>query len=491
MNGLKKIFLLPAVMLFTTVMAQNYQAIHGSSYAGSMGVGYNPASIVHVPYAWDITPFSLQLKQSTNAFKIKDLSLLSFLSIPDSIAIAAKNGIKKRFIAGNQDVRIFNTRISLSTKTAIAFGINIRNYFSAVSSKTNAPDTLLTVRDFMKINAGLTPLNGEAAASAWTEGYVSFAHSIITGDRLLNAGITLKITRAIAGGYAAAEDINYSQSNSNTNPGFDLTSASLRYGYSTNFDKIDSNKTAAANRKLFLAENSFSWSIDAGLEYIFLTDEDKTYGGEYAYDTKIGIALMDIGRNKFTHSERSRMAVAGLQSISDTVIENKFSAIASIDDFNDSLATITSSYSAILGEFFIYQPARILINIDKHIAKNYFINAELTIPLRGVLPSKYRSVKDLNLIAVTPRWELKLLGVYLPVLLNQRNQLWVGGAVKAGPLLLGTHNLANIFAKNKLQTGGLYLAFTYRPSKLSDRQAHYAKEKLSKKERKRLSCPAF
>ena len=343
----------------------------------------------------------------------------------------------------------------------------------------------------MKINRGLTPLSGQAAGNAWAEGYASFAHSIISEERLLNAGVTLKITRGIAGGYAAADGLNYTTSTNNNNPGYDLIAGNLRYGYSANFDKIDSTKTAAANRKLFLAENNYSWSIDAGLEYILLTDEDKTYGGDFAYDTKIGIVVMDIGRNKYRHSERSRLAIAGLPGITDTVIENKFSGITTIDDFNDSLASIASSFSPVSGDFFIYQPTRLLINIDQHITKNYFINAELTLPLLPILATSSRYIKDLNLIAITPRWELRSLGVYLPVLYNQRKQIWVGGAFKAGPLLLGTHNLANLFAKDKLQTGGLYLAFTYRPGKLYDRAAHYPKEKLSKKVRRQLSCPVF
>ncbi|MBC7423753.1 MAG: hypothetical protein H7334_09900, partial [Ferruginibacter sp.] len=46
-----------ALLLFNCLAAQNYHAINGSSYAGSLGVGNNPASIVHVPYAWDVTPF--------------------------------------------------------------------------------------------------------------------------------------------------------------------------------------------------------------------------------------------------------------------------------------------------------------------------------------------------------------------------------------------------------------------------------------------------
>ena len=83
------------------------------------------------------------------------------------------------------------------------------------------------------------------------------------------------------------------------------------------------------------------------------------------------------------------------------------------------------------------------------------------------------------------------MGVYLPILFNTKQQLWVGGAFKAGPVLLGTHNLANIFSKNKVQTGGLYLAFTVRPGKKYDRQAHYPKDKGSAREQRRLECPGF
>jgi hypothetical protein len=492
MYSTKNFLFLPVLLLFNVLMAQNYQAIHGSSYAGSMGPGYNPASIVHVPYSWDITPFSLQLKQSTNAFTIKNISLLSLVSLPDSLSIAAKNGIKKRFVTANQDIRLLNARISLNSKTALALGANIRNYFYAGSSKTNGQDTLLTLFDFMKINSELMPLSGEIAGNAWAELYASIALTIIdNGNRLLNAGISLKATRSLAGGYAQAAGIYYDPLPDINQPGYLLTNGSLKYGYSANFDKIDSTKTAAANRKLFLQNNHSGMAADVGMEYIILSDEDKEYGGEYAYETKLGISVMDIGRNKYLHGSRSRLAIAGRPGITESLLDLKFLAIKNLDDFNDSLATIAGTLSTLTGEFFIYQPTRLLINVDQHIVQNFFINAEITIPLHAVIPKKIRSIKELNLLAFTARWELKSVGVYLPILLNNRNQLWVGGAFKAGPLLLGTHNLGNLFSKNKFQSGGLYLAFTVRPKKLYDRESHYPTNKLPKKDRQRLDCPKF
>src|SRR5690349_16002317 len=138
MRLLKSCFFIALLLLFNFLHAQNYHAINGSVYAGSMSTALNPASIVHVPYPWDITPFSVQLKQSTNAFKIEDFSLLSSW---DSLLLTPLSGIKKRFFFATQDIHLFNTRINLNSKAAIAFGANIRSYAYGNSSESDYQDT--------------------------------------------------------------------------------------------------------------------------------------------------------------------------------------------------------------------------------------------------------------------------------------------------------------------------------------------------------------
>lgn len=482
-NSLLIIFL----FLFNFSLAQNYQAINGSSYAGSLAPSSNPAGIVHVPYAWDITPFSVQLKQATNAFKIENYSLLSS---PKNIEVSAINGTKQRFEFTNQDIRILNTRISLNSKAAIAFGANVRNYIYATTSNTNYQDTLYTLAEFMKININHLPLSGESKASTWAELYASYARTIIDdGDRLITGGITLKVNRALAGGYGAASGLSYIPRESGQ-PGYILTEGSLQYGYSSNFDNIDSNKSTAANRKAFLQTTRSSISADMGLEYIRLTDEDKG-AGEYAYDTKIGISIIDIGKNKYRHGNESIFASNPLPGVTDTVIEQKFQTVTSVAGFNDSLASISQNFRNISGDFYIYQPTRLVVNVDQHIRDNFFINAELTIQLLPIVPVNLGYLKDMNLLAITPRWELKSVGVYMPLVVNTRGQTWVGGAFKAGPVLMGTHNLANLFTKNNMQTGGFYLALTIRPGKGYDRQGNYPKYKQSKRQQRNLECPKF
>ena len=486
MHVVKNYLFIPFVLLFNCLMAQNYQAINGSGYAGSLSPCNNPAAIVQVPYTWDITPFAVQVKQATNAFVISNYSLVS---PPSKAKFITQSGTLKRFEFTNQNIRLLNTRINLNSKSAIAFGANIRSYVYATTSQANWEDTTRSLYDFMKINVSHLPLSGESRGSAWAEIYATYAHTIIDdGKRILTAGFTLKINRALAGGYVNARGLSYVPAAGN-NAGYQLTEGSLQYGYSSNFDEIDSSKTGAANRKSFYQHTMSGVSADAGLEYILLDDNEDE--NNFAYRTKIGISLMDVGRNKFRYSSRSNSVTAGKPNIGDSLIERRFLNISSVDDFNDSLAGIANSFTQLNGAFNVYQPARIIINVDQHLANNFFLNAELTLAVLSLVPKKITYIKDMNLLAITPRWETKLLGVYFPVQLNTQKQLWVGGAFKAGPVLFGTHNLANIFSKNKMQAGGFYLALTIRPGKNNDGQGRQSSERVSGKTKRSLQCPKF
>ena len=488
MRSFKLYFLFAGILICTILKAQNYQAINGSSYAGSLGVGNNPATIVNVPYAWDITLFSMQMKQATNAIIVKNYSLLS---TPTNVKVAVQPGEKNWFAYGTQDIHLFNTRINLSSKSAIAFGANIRNYFYVTGSKAKYLDSTKTLGEFLTLNTGNIPLSAQAINSGWGEFYASYARTVYEdGNKVVNAGITLKVNRGLAGGYGKAQNLTYVRSNTgNEKPLYSLTGGTLEYGYSSNFDSIDSNKTASANSAVFLKRTNGSFSADIGFEYTLLTDEDKELGGDYAYDTKIGVSVMDIGRSKYHYGIRSRTAVAGKAGITDTVIENKFKYTNSFDEFNDSLASIANGISQIQGNFNIYQPTRLMINVDQHITDNFFINAELTIPLAGLALKNSHYVEEMNLLAITPRWEIKSFGAYLPVLINNQKQVWVGGAFKAGPILMGTHNLANLFSNNKIQNGGFYIALTIRPGKLYDKESHRPSEKRSGRFTRSVECP--
>jgi len=99
--------------------AQDYHAIEGSPYAGAIGVANNPASIVNASYPWDITVFSLEEKNTTNAIRFTDFSYIS----KDTLHYQFANGYMKRYAAFNFNVHLLNVRLALWRQfTVLWFG---------------------------------------------------------------------------------------------------------------------------------------------------------------------------------------------------------------------------------------------------------------------------------------------------------------------------------------------------------------------------------
>jgi hypothetical protein len=152
----------------------------------------------------------------------------------------------------------------------------------------------------------------------------------------------------------------------------------------------------------------------------------------------------------------------------DTALDDKFNSVSSFDGINDSLATVAGQIAQPAGKFNIVQPARLMLNVDRYIDRDFYINGEISINFfRSLAGNRKSYTREINLLTVTPRWETKRWGVYLPIQYNANGQFWIGGAGKAGPLLIGVHNWANVFAKNKMQNGGAYLALVVRSSDLT------------------------
>ncbi len=482
-NFILAIFLIAAHSL----QAQDYRAIHGSSYAGSLSVENNPSSIVHVPFAWDFTPLAFQFKQSTNAIFIKNAS---YLSSWKNAEVMSNNGTFKRSLFANQDMRILNARIRLNSTSAIAFGASMRSYLSAQTSSLNIQDTVVRVQEFMGINTGNTPVSVYARANMWTEIFGTYARTIFMPDNgILNAGITVKVNYGLAGGYITGTGLDGMPGLVNNNPGYYLTNGNLAYGYSSNLDVLDSSTTFNSAKKEFFRNTFPSIGLSLGAEYIIPADIGGDESG-YGYSLKIGVSLLDIGYNKFQYSGYSRSAVLNRNNVSDSLIDLFFENAYDAATVADSLQNIAGSISTLSGNFKLFQPTRLVINIDKHIRGNFFINGELTLPLISVLGKKQLFARDMNLLSLTPRYETKGVGIYFPVSLNTRMKYWVGGAFKTGPLLLGFHNLANLFAKNKIIDGGAYLAFTFRfGGKEKGFNDRFGGQKKSARQLKQLRCP--
>ena len=463
--------------------AQGYHAIEGSPYAGAMGVANNPASILSTPYPWDITLFSMQVKNSTNAVAFSNYSYLSFH--PDTIGVSWRSGDIRRFATFNYNVHLLNVRLSLGRKQAISFGANLRGYGTVRTGTANYNDSLQNMNQFFNINQNTT-YKANMVSSSWLELYGTYSKTLWDDAYgRLNAGVTLKLMRGISGAYAQLSNGGVTRSVQDTLTIYHLAAGNAKYGYSSNYDQWHTDQSTGTNLKNFLNHTQTGAAIDLGVEYLVKSQAVKVYGDDddyFDYEWKIGVSLLDIGANRYAYGQQSRVVSGPKSSISDADLNAKFNNTGSFAQFNDSLATIVDNISILRGQFTIYNPARLVINVDRPLQDHFSLNADLTLNLGGSNNGTRLFTKEMTLLAMTPRWETRKLGGYLPLTVTTDGKLWVGGAVKAGPVLLGVHNWANVFSKNKVQNGGFYLAVVLRPG-----NGKGFKDKVDKQ----YSCPKY
>jgi hypothetical protein len=438
--------------------AQNYQALHGSPYSGSLSNDFNPAAILNSPYSWDLTLFGAQVKSVTNSFNVTNASLLSSA---DTLNINYRTGNYTRYFLLSADLHLFNARISLGRRQAIAFGLNIRNYARMAAGPYNYTDSTKTTDDFLDINQNNVPLQANGTQASWMELYGTYSRVFFEDDNArFQGGVTLELLRSLSGAYAYGEDGTYVPGGT----GYNLTNVAAQYGYSENYDQDYSGQTGISQFKKAVRYGNGGFSFNAGAEWVQKTGQDwgeQAKSGTDVYDWKLGVALLDIGYNHFRYGAQSA-AFSGVRQGETNTSLNAFNNINSLEQFNDSVRDKVTQFGYLGGSFNIVTPARLLVNFDKRLPGYWAVNGELSLNFTGI-KSSYASVEELNLITVTPRWEKSELGAYLPVEVTDQGRFWVGAAVKAGPLLLGLHNLAWLFSKKAMPNGGGYLAIIIHP----------------------------
>ena len=457
---------------------QQYQAVHGSNFAGSLGIMNNPASALSSPLPWDITLLGLQLKNSTNFFYIEKYDPSGK---NPQLAAWIQNGEYKRRLNTQFNMNLLNTRIRTSNRSAISFGMNIRSASLGGSSTYNFIDTILLPNTFLKVNMNNQPLDAFLRSSTWAEAYGSLALNLADKKHFIwNAGATIKSNMGLAGIHASITNGQFKEYVRPVNNVYEVTTAELNYGYSANLDFWDPAASTQSNLKRYKSQSIGGMSLDLGMEWIIKDQQNielLNNRSQYNYTWKFGLSLLDLGYANYKYGLESVTTSGVKPNINGIALARKFdSTITGLDILNDSIQTAVGQFNAQTGEFRMHHPTRLVINADRQITDLIYINAELSIPIQAG-PAANMQTQDLNLLTITPRRETQKYGVYLPLSITRYGSFWIGAAVKAGPVLFGFHRVP-IGAKTSYQNGGAYLAYTISPS-----------EKLRKSKGKIIKCP--
>lgn len=446
--------------LQTTGISQNMQALHGSPFAGSMATDYNPAGLLNAPYKWDVTIVGVQAKTISNGFYLDKYSLLSS---SDTVFVRGRGGYFQRYAHASSTVNLFHIRYRINKRNAIAIGGNVRAYLNARTSKLSYSDDNNTLVSLAQQNINNATPAANAVHSTWAEAVFSYARVLSASQSgRLQAGVSLNIMRALSGGYANMANVQFIPAQSGD---YQFTDGSIQYGYSRNYDRLDSNQSTMRNIRNFMSGMAMRVGFSAGVEYVKYWDEAVRTTDPWPddYNWKLSVSLMDIGSNRYTYGAYSGSASGARPGVYASTVQNKFDSLERVRDFRDSLRSIAARFTNLQGVFSLRNPTRLIVNFDKQFDNNYFINGELQLNLNRVDESLRYNTRELTIAAVTPRWETSAWGVYLPVQYTTEGRTWVGLAGKAGPLLIGFHNLANIFGKNSFPNAGAYVQLRIYP----------------------------
>ncbi len=469
------------VLIFCVMhsFGQQYQAVHGSNYAGSLGVMNNPASALSSPLPWDITLFGLQLKNSTNFFYIEKYNPTGK---DPQLAAWIQNGEYKRRLNTQFNMNLLNARFRTSNRSAFSFGMNLRSASLGGSSTYNFIDTILEPNSFLKVNMQNQPLDAFVRSSNWAEAYGSLALNLADKKHFIwNAGVTIKANMGLAGIHASITNGQFKEYIRPVFNVYEVTAVDLNYGYSANLDFWDPAASTKSNLKRYSDQSRRGGSIDLGMEWI-IKDQQQielfNNRSQYNYTWKLGISLLDLGYAKYTYGVESVKTSGVKPNINGIALARKFdSTITGLDVLNDSIQTAVGQFNRLTGDFKMSHPTRLVFNVDRQITDLIYINAELSIPIKALSADTYFQMQDLNLLTITPRRETQKYGFYLPLSITREGSFWIGAAVKAGPVLFGFHRVP-IGTKTSYQNGGAYLAYTISPS-----------EKLRKPKGKVIKCP--
>ena len=424
------ILLLTAVMLTAaTAQAQSFSGYHTSQYAGIHAVPFNPASAAGSRYRWDVNIVGLDAKAGNTYIKVKKSSLLSGDSLrrfkdyfPDTSAT------RKQYAWGSVDVMLPSALYAIDEKQSIAFTWRVRASMNGGGVETNTANFFtLNYPNPRFFNRNYADSYGAAFGHAWNEFGFSYARVIKDeGDHRWKAGITLKYLAGQAAGYAVGRDASFTFKGRNL---VDINSGQLFYGYNEALDKWDGSW-----QSLYSPFQNPGIGADIGVIYEWRPESDGLMGSTYEGDkdtwnpdadtwkARIGVSVVDIGGINYTKSAfNTNLDMRALNFPATQLNKRKGESITQYTQRLNSMFTHLDTD----GKFFMNLPTSVNLMGDYNLNDRFFLSASATIALNGGTHDNSKT-QALTQLIITPRYETRHLGAYLPFSVNRFGQADAG-----------------------------------------------------------------
>lgn len=439
--------------LFLISSAQDFLGYMNSNYSGVTGTDLQPASVVDSRFKTDFNVLGTSLSLYNNFIGLKHEALdyntkwtdfsttnyYAFNETPFQNHLDVGNGPKPKSVYLANNIYLPSLLVTLDAKDAIAVKWKVRTIVNI--DGLDAELATLIYNQLIDPALWIPQVNNKdlnVASMTWAEYGITYGRVLkAEGEHFFKAGVTAKYIQGMSAAYMYIKDFHYQFSNDTT---LTISHGDAGYGHSSNFNNTDQPikyQSVSQPALGFDVGVVYEWRPDyMKYKYEMNGEKDLTRKDLNKYKLRIGLSVLDIGRVKYNNAEQQNFD----PTITNWDIHNiKASGVSGFDTLlatkypNKFLVNNNSSFTMNL-------PTVLTAQIDYNIWKDFYVN--LTPRYAFQFKKKEAKVHEMSIISLTPRWDHRHFGVFVPVSYDQMGMLRIGAGVRIGPLIVGTSNLA-------------------------------------------------
>lgn len=425
-----------ALMSFATAMAQqSFTGFTGGYYSGTLKSLQNPANIVGASRKWDVNLVSLDAKLNNNVIEF------DFKNFKESFDKFSDLNTYKNF-SGNINVDVVSPSFSLqiNEKNAVALTTRTRGFVGIDKFDVKFFETLIAdAKDIKNLPHYFNIRNQSININLLSDVGLSWSGVVFQeNNHTIKVGATAKYVMGFM-------NTGVTFRNFNGNLDFDATDNKIYVTAKGDVEAINSG-TSLENFKVedMLKNRVAGFGGDIGVVYEYRENpEDKVYR------LKAGAAVTDIGSLTYTPVKNE----AYIFHLNNERID--------IDDIDALEKNLSVARSQVEGKpYKVSLPTAIRSNVDVRVINRVFV--ELS-GLWGISKDDKKGTIPyyVNEVTLTPRFENKYFGVYVPMTYNETTRYNAGLGLRLGPLFVGSSSILSSALNGKSKEMNVFFGLRF------------------------------
>jgi len=450
---MKKITILFFFLLSSIyIEAQSYIGYLTDNYSGVNSVISNPSNIVDSRLKTDINLIGASTIIGNDYYGVNVLDAIK--DDYDFDLDAIKSPSNNNNIGLYQDILGPSFMFNLNRKSSIAIFTRVRSVVNINEINGNTIDAIDDDEtDDFSVNEG----DFGAFGQAWGEIGLAYARVFMNKEQhFLKGGVSFKYLQGVGSGYVYGNNVNLDYDADGTDLGGGETTGSVNSTGEITFGRFENFDNDNYDYEL---PKATGFGIDLGFVYEWRpnhADYVKTNanGDSYTlkhknkYKLKLGLSITDLGSINY------KDGVEDVYDITNNgVSEEDINEAEDIDDILNSLYTQTQTN----GSYKTNLPTALHFNADWNFSGKFYLNfnTDLALTQKG----KENTSSIMNVISLTPRFESRWLGFYVPMSVVEYNGFQVGAGLRLGSLYLGSGSVLSVLSNDDTKGADVYAGF--------------------------------